>query len=143
MQLSAAFRQGAERAARRTARRTVQRAVHGAWERVQDYGAVTARAPGRHRFAHFGEGVRIAFPAATLYGEPWISIGAHTLVGAQVTLAAGLVPGLDLGPDVIVRIGGVPARVLRAYEPGAGRHRPGPRPAGRPPTDTLERGATA
>ncbi|RCV47127.1 sugar acetyltransferase, partial [Marinitenerispora sediminis] len=31
-------------------------------------------------------------------GEPWIELGAHTLLGADITLSAGFVPGLDLGP---------------------------------------------
>ncbi|TYB49434.1 acyltransferase [Actinomadura chibensis] len=92
--------------ARLRARRGVHGAVHRAWEWVRRHGEITPETPGRRRFAYLGEGACIAFPVGAIYGEPWISIGDHTLVGTHVTISAGFVPGLDLGPDVIVRIGG-------------------------------------
>ncbi|WP_133739451.1 acyltransferase [Actinorugispora endophytica] len=58
------------------------------------------------RFAAYGEGTSIAFPPATIFGEAWIEIGAHTLLGGDITLTAGFVPGLDLGPEPLIRIGG-------------------------------------
>ncbi|TQN32904.1 succinyltransferase-like protein [Haloactinospora alba] len=57
------------------------------------------------RFAGYGPGTSIAFPHATIFGEPWIVLGSHTLLGADITLTAGMVPGLDLGPDPLIRIG--------------------------------------
>ncbi|TYK50460.1 acyltransferase [Actinomadura decatromicini] len=92
--------------ARLRARQGVHGAVHRAWEWIQRHGEITPETPGRRRFAYLGEGACIAFPVGAIYGEPWISIGDHTLVGTHVTISAGFVPGLDLGPDVIVRIGG-------------------------------------
>ena len=90
---------------RRKARRGAHMAVHYAWEWIQRHGEITPDTPGRRKFAYLGEGVCIGFPPGAIYGEPWISIGDHTLVGTHVTISAGFVPGLDLGPDVIVRIG--------------------------------------
>ena len=87
------------------ARRGLHSAVHRGWEWIQRAGEITPKTPGRHKFAHLGEGACIGFPTGAIYGEPWISIGAHTLIGTHCTISAGFVPGLDLGPDIIVRIG--------------------------------------
>lgn len=86
-------------------RRVLHSAVHKGWEWVQKHGEISPATPGRRRFGHLGEGACIGFPVGSIYGEPWISIGAHTLIGTHVTISAGFVPGLDLGPDQIVRIG--------------------------------------
>jgi acetyltransferase-like isoleucine patch superfamily enzyme len=47
----------------------------------------------------------MAFPAGSVFGEHWITVGDGTLIGALVTMSAGLVPGQDLGPDPVLRIG--------------------------------------
>lgn len=90
---------------RARARRGAHTAVQLGWEWIQRHGEITPHTPGRRRFAYLGEGACIGFPVGSLYGEPWISIGDHTLVGTHVTISAGFVPGLDLGPDLIVTIG--------------------------------------
>jgi hypothetical protein len=82
-----------------------QRAVHTGWAWVQRAGAVTAEQPGRFRFGAMGTGTRLAFPLGTVFGEASIRLGAHCIIGEQVTLTAGLMPGLDLGPEPILRIG--------------------------------------
>ena len=79
--------------------------VHRGWAWVRATGAVTAGTGTGRRFRRFGPGSTMAFPTGTLFGEPWIEIGADTLVGEQVTLSAGMVPGQDLGPDPVIRIG--------------------------------------
>lgn len=86
-------------------RRAATRAVHRGWRWIQDAGAVTAERPGRTRFRRIGPGTRLAFPQGTVFGEPWIELGDHCVVAEQVTLTAGLVPGLDLGPEPYVVIG--------------------------------------
>ncbi|MFF2131416.1 acyltransferase [Streptomyces olivochromogenes] len=86
-------------------RRLAQRAVHACWAWVQRTGSVTAEHPGRLRFGAMGTGTRLAFPLGTVFGEPWIHLGAHCIVGEQVTLTAGLMPDLDLGADPILRVG--------------------------------------
>jgi acetyltransferase-like isoleucine patch superfamily enzyme len=82
-----------------------QRAVHRAWQAVRDAGAVTAASPAGRRFATFGPGSVLVFPLGAIFGEPWIEIGADTLVGQQVTISAGILPGQELGPVTLLRIG--------------------------------------
>jgi serine acetyltransferase len=81
------------------------RAVHWGWEAIQRAGMVTPDTPAARRFAAFGRGSMAAFPRGTVFGERWIAIGADTLIGAFVTLSAGMVPGQDLGPVPVLRIG--------------------------------------
>ncbi|MER7414359.1 MULTISPECIES: acyltransferase [Streptomyces] len=81
------------------------RAVHALWRRVQQAGAVTAERPGPYAFRRIGTGTRLAFPQGTIFGEPWIEIGDHCIVGQEATLTAGMMPGLDLGPDSVLRLG--------------------------------------
>lgn len=86
-----------------------RRALSGAFHRcrrwVQETGAITAAHPGGLRFARIGEGTRLAFPQGTVFGEPWIELGAHCIIGEQVTLTAGLMPGLDLGSATVLTLG--------------------------------------
>jgi hypothetical protein len=81
------------------------RAVHWGWEGVQRAGVVTADTPAGRRFAAFGPGSMAAFPPGSVFGQRWITVGADTLIGAFVTLSAGMVPGQDLGPAPVLRIG--------------------------------------
>ncbi|MGP3939444.1 acyltransferase [Streptomyces sp. 6N106] len=85
--------------------RVTSRLVHRGWRAVQRAGAVTAERPGPYRFGRIGVGTRLAFPQGTLFGEPWIELGEHCVIGEQVTLTAGMMPGVDLGPDPVLRIG--------------------------------------
>ncbi|MBM9509579.1 acyltransferase [Actinacidiphila acididurans] len=86
-------------------RRAASRLVHRSWRWLQRAGAVTAERPGTLRFGRIGEGTRLAFPLGTIFGEPWIHLGNHCVIGEQVTLAAGMMPGADLGPDPVLRLG--------------------------------------
>jgi acetyltransferase-like isoleucine patch superfamily enzyme len=79
--------------------------VNRSWRLVQRTGVITAETAAGRRFASFGRGSSVAFPAGTMFGERWIEIGSDTLIGANVTLCAGMVPGQDLGPDPVLRIG--------------------------------------
>ncbi|KAF4408464.1 acyltransferase [Streptomyces sp. Ru87] len=86
-------------------RRAVSRAVHRGARWVRDAGAVTAARPGPYRFGAIGEGTRLAYPQGTVFGEQWIRLGEHCVIGEQVTLTAGMMPGLDLGPDPVLLLG--------------------------------------
>ncbi|GAA2643423.1 acyltransferase [Streptomyces lunalinharesii] len=86
-------------------RRAVSRAVHRGARWVRETGAVTAERPGPYRFRRIGTGTRLAFPQGTVFGDPWIELGAHCIVGQDVTLTAGMMPDLDLGPDPILTLG--------------------------------------
>jgi serine acetyltransferase len=86
-------------------RRVASRAVHGLWGVAQRAGTITAENPAGHPFRAFGVGSLIGFPTGALYGEKWIEIGAGTMIAAQVSLSAGMVPGQDLGDEALLRIG--------------------------------------
>jgi serine acetyltransferase len=79
--------------------------VHRLWQGAERAGAITADTPAGRAFASFGPGSVIGFPTGAVYGERWIEIGAGTLVAAQVSLSAGMVPGQDLGDQPVLRIG--------------------------------------
>jgi carbonic anhydrase/acetyltransferase-like protein (isoleucine patch superfamily) len=81
------------------------RAVHWAFQTAQRAGMVTADTPAGRKFAAFGRGSMAAFPPGSVFGERWIMIGEGTLIAAQVSLSAGMVPGQDLGPVPVLRIG--------------------------------------
>jgi acetyltransferase-like isoleucine patch superfamily enzyme len=81
------------------------RLAHTAWRAFTDAGVITADTPAGRKFAGFGEGTMVAFPAGSIFGEGSITIGRDTLVGALVSLSAGMLPGQDLGPDPVLRIG--------------------------------------
>ena len=102
-------RAGSRSAGRRSPRAVIRVAladlVNRSWRAVQRTGMITAETEAGRRFAAFGHGSSVAFPAGTMFGERWIEIGADTLIGTQVTLCAGMVPGQDLGADPVLRIG--------------------------------------
>jgi acetyltransferase-like isoleucine patch superfamily enzyme len=79
--------------------------IRSVWSFARSNAEIRADSRAARRFARFGAGSAIAFPTATLYGEPWIEIGVHTVLGADMTLAAGMGPDYDLGEGTVVRIG--------------------------------------
>lgn len=86
-------------------RRLLSWIIRTAWSYARSSAEIRAGSRAARRFARFGQGSAIAFPTATVYGEPWIEIGVHTVLGGDITLAAGMGPDYDLGPDTVVRIG--------------------------------------
>jgi serine acetyltransferase len=87
-------------------RNVAARLIHRTWEWVSAVGLVGPDDPHGRRFRRMGERSGIAFPPGSVYGEQWIAIGAETMIGPHVTLAAGL-PGepADSFDDAIVVIG--------------------------------------
>ncbi len=57
------------------------------------------------RFGQFGVGSAIGWPMGAGFGEEWIWIGKETMVGAHVTLSAGMGPGQEMLSNPVVRIG--------------------------------------
>jgi acetyltransferase-like isoleucine patch superfamily enzyme len=57
------------------------------------------------RFGSFGEGSIICHRPNTVFNEQYIHIGHHTMIGPDVTLSAGMVPGQRCVHDRIVSIG--------------------------------------
>ncbi|MFI9551786.1 acyltransferase [Nonomuraea endophytica] len=87
-------------------RRAAGALIHRAYAALRRAGAISPSSPAGYRFRHLGEGVSIAFPPGAIFGEQWIEIGEGTLIGERVSLSCGMGPGVDLGPDSILRIGG-------------------------------------
>src|SRR2546429_8042643 len=94
----------AKEALARGYRRLAWRAVHRAWQAAQQAGAITAATPAGRRFAAFGPGSIIAFPTGALYGEAWMEVGEGSLIGAQGSPTAGMVPGHELGDSPVLRL---------------------------------------
>lgn len=67
-------------------------AVHSVWGAASRYGAIDAGTRRADRFAAFGPGTRICFPATGLMGERWIELGSGTLIAEYATLSAGMSP---------------------------------------------------
>jgi acetyltransferase-like isoleucine patch superfamily enzyme len=89
-----------------TARRAaVWRAVHWGWREFQRAGLVTADTPAGRAFRRFGRGSIMAFPPGSVFGEGGIEIGEDTLIGQQVSLSAGALPGQDLLQLTVLTIG--------------------------------------
>jgi acetyltransferase-like isoleucine patch superfamily enzyme len=86
-------------------RRAAWRVVHRLWAVAQRSGLITAASPAGREFAEFGPGSFIGFPPGVLYGQKWMEIGAGTMIGPNVSLSAGMVPGQDLGEHPVLRIG--------------------------------------
>jgi serine acetyltransferase len=81
------------------------RAVHWGWRKFQQAGEVTADTPAGQAFAKFGRGSVMTFPPGSVFGEGCIEIGEDTLIGQQVTMTAGIVPGQELGEQAVLTIG--------------------------------------
>ena len=86
-------------------RRLASRAVHVLWDAALRAGTISADNLAGHPFRSFGMGSLVGFPTGALYGEEWIEIGAGTMIGPQVSISAGMVPGQDLGEAAVLRIG--------------------------------------
>ncbi|MFG2287525.1 acyltransferase [Streptomyces sp. NPDC048595] len=86
-------------------RRAVSRAVHRGARWVREAAAVSAERPGPYRFRRIGPGTRLAFPQGTVFGDPWIELGDYCIIARDVTLTAGMMPDLDLGPEAILTLG--------------------------------------
>lgn len=74
-------------------------------QRIMQAAAIDSSSRRARRFAHFGPGSIICFPPAALYGEAAIRIGADVLIGPNVSLSAGMIPGQSLVTDRVVVIG--------------------------------------
>jgi acetyltransferase-like isoleucine patch superfamily enzyme len=79
--------------------------VHRAWRAFRRAGEITPQTPTARAFHRFGRGSLLAFPQGSLFGEGAIEIGEDTLVGEQVSITAGLVPGQDLTGFIVLKVG--------------------------------------
>ncbi len=77
----------------------------GLWQLLARTARIRSGSRRARRFASFGSGSVICFPPAALFGEHAIHIGADVLIGPNVALSAGMVPGQELLTDRVVEIG--------------------------------------
>ncbi len=80
-------------------------AVHWAWETAIECAAIGPHSRRGRRFGRFGLNSVICFPTNTVFNEQFIHIGEGTMIGPQVTLSAGMVPGQACISDPVVKIG--------------------------------------
>lgn len=86
-------------------RRAAGELVHQAWGLAVELGAIGPDTRRGRRFGRFGEGSVVCFPPNTIFNEHYIHIGAHTIIGPQITLSAGMAPGQRCVKDPVVSIG--------------------------------------
>ncbi len=79
--------------------------VRRSWALAGRVGSIGPADRAGKRFGRFGEGSIICFPHNTIFNERYIHIGEGTMIGPQVTLSAGMVPGQACLSDPVVRIG--------------------------------------
>ncbi|MEI8239202.1 MAG: DapH/DapD/GlmU-related protein, partial [Actinomycetota bacterium] len=79
--------------------------VRRGWSAICRWGAIGPDSAAGKMFGKFGPGSIICFPSNTIFNEHFIHIGAGTMIGPQVTLSAGMVPGQQCLSDPVVTIG--------------------------------------
>jgi acetyltransferase-like isoleucine patch superfamily enzyme len=89
----------------RTLRDLAGRWIRGSWERLSRLAAIGPATDVGERFGHFGQGSIICFPWNTIFNERFIRIGESTMIGPQITLSAGMVPGQECLTNPVVTIG--------------------------------------
>jgi serine acetyltransferase len=89
---------------RRRGRQVMAEAIRAGWDWASARAAIGPDDRRGRRFASMGVGSCIAFPPGAVFGEEYISIGAKTMIGPSVSLAAGFAPG-EVLPGVVVAIG--------------------------------------
>jgi acetyltransferase-like isoleucine patch superfamily enzyme len=91
--------------ARGALKRAAGDVVNAAWDGVVELGAIGPDTRRGRRFGAFGKGSVICFPPATIFNERYIHIGSGTMIGPQVSLSAGMVPGQVMPLDPVLSIG--------------------------------------
>lgn len=83
----------------------LDRAITATWDWLSRKASIhtgSARARGFHSF---GDGSLIMWPHTTIFNESYISIGSGVLIGKDVALSAGMVPGQECLTNPVVTIG--------------------------------------
>lgn len=79
--------------------------IGSARETAMAWAAIGSQTRRGRRFGAFGQGSIICYPPATIMNERYIRIGSNTMIGPDVSLSAGMVPGQECVTDPVVRIG--------------------------------------
>jgi acetyltransferase-like isoleucine patch superfamily enzyme len=86
-------------------RRAAGDALGAVWERVARQATIGPRSRRARGFHRFGEGSAICFPVVALFGEEYIDLGEHCIIGPYSSLSAGVMPGHVLDHTPVVSIG--------------------------------------
>lgn len=86
-------------------RRLLSAAINAGWNWLGTHGAIGPDDAAGRRFGAFGPGSCLSFPPGARFGEEYIQIGSDTLIGPNVCLSAGMMPGQTMITDPVVRIG--------------------------------------
>ena len=87
------------------AKRAAGEAVIRAWEAAVELGAIGPDTRRGRRFGRFGPDSVICFPPNAIFNERYVHIGSGTLLGPQITLSAGMVPGQRMVSDPVISVG--------------------------------------
>lgn len=87
------------------AKQRVGDAIHHVHQVVNTWAAIGPGSSRAKAFGAFGDGSVICYPPNTLMNVQYIRIGAATMIGPQVALSAGMVPGQRCISDTVVSIG--------------------------------------
>jgi acetyltransferase-like isoleucine patch superfamily enzyme len=90
---------------RSASKRATGEVVHWAWETAVECAAIGPHSRRGRRFGKFGQNSVICFPANAIFNEEFIHIGSGTMIGPDVTLSAGMVPGQECISNPVVSIG--------------------------------------
>lgn len=80
-------------------------AIQSVTEWVRIHGSIGPETSRGRQFAAFGEGSIICHPFTTIFNEQYIEIGRDTMIGPNVALSAGMVPGQSCVTSPVVKIG--------------------------------------
>ncbi|MFM7744546.1 MAG: DapH/DapD/GlmU-related protein [Actinomycetota bacterium] len=100
-----AWSTSAGREARRWFNTQAFRAIEAGTRWIHLHGAIGPDTARGRRFASFGDGSIICHPFTTIFNERYISIGRDTMIGPNVALSAGMVPGQECLTSPVVKIG--------------------------------------
>ena len=79
--------------------------IRRTWAWIGRVAAIGPNDSSGQRFGRFGAGSIICFPHNTIFNERYIHIGSGTMLGPNITLSAGMMPGQQCLTDPVVRIG--------------------------------------
>ncbi|MDW3212860.1 MAG: DapH/DapD/GlmU-related protein [Ilumatobacteraceae bacterium] len=87
------------------AKQRVGDGFHRLHEVMYRWAAIGPRSSRAREFGAFGDGSIICYPPNTLMNVRYIRIGSSTMIGPQIALSAGMVPGQQCITDTVVSIG--------------------------------------
>jgi len=75
------------------------------WERLARRATIGPNHARARSFRSFGDHSAICAPVTALFGERYIEIGSHSIIGPYCSISAGVSPDHDLGDRTVIRIG--------------------------------------